>query len=60
MTPKIKVTDVGYLVPTTEEVNNGTWDMLDQAYGGNLSRVQGTPQYQLNTSWTAVIVKRLL
>ena len=55
MIPKIKVTNVGYVVPTTEEVNNGTWDMLDQAYGGNLSRVQGTPQYQLNTSWTAVI-----
>ncbi|WP_416053686.1 hypothetical protein, partial [Escherichia coli] len=55
MIPKIEITDVGYSVPDTEQINNGTWEMIDDSFGGNVSRVQGSPQYQLNTSWTAVI-----
>lgn len=55
MIPKIEITDVGYSVPDTESINNGTWEMIDDSFGGNVSRVQGSPQYQLNTSWTAVI-----
>lgn len=55
MIPKIQLTDVGYVVPTTQEINNGEWQTLDSAMGGNLSRVQGTPQYQLATSTTAMV-----
>lgn len=55
MIPKIQLTTVGYVVPTTEQINTGEWQVLDDAMGGNLSRVQGSPQYQLATSTTAII-----
>jgi len=55
MIPKIQLTDVGYIVPTTEQINAGEWQVLDSAMGGDLSRVQGTPQYQLATSTTAIV-----
>lgn len=55
MIPEIQITDVGYLVPTTEEINTGVWQVLDDAMGGDLSRVQGSPQYQLATSFTAIV-----
>lgn len=55
MIPKIQITDVGYVVPTTQEINDGVWSMLEDAYGTDLSRVQGSPQYQIATSFTAII-----
>lgn len=55
MIPKIEITDVGYVAPTTQEINDGVWQMIDAAFGGNVSRVQGTVQYQFATSWTAMI-----
>lgn len=55
MIPKIEITDVGYVVPTTQEINAGVWQTFDEALGGNLSRVQGSPQYQLVTSFTAIV-----
>lgn len=55
MIPKIEITEVGYSVPTTQQINDGVWQMLDDAFGGNLSRVQGTVQYQLATSFTAMV-----
>lgn len=55
MIPKIEITEVGYDVPTTQEINDGDWVRYDDAFGGNLSRVQGSPQYQLVTSETAII-----
>lgn len=55
MIPEIKLTEVGYLVPTTQEINTGVWQVLNDAMGGNLSQVQGSPQYQLATSFTAII-----
>lgn len=55
MIPRIELTTVGYVVPTTEEINIGVWQVLDEALGGNLSRVQGSPQYQLATSFTAIV-----
>lgn len=55
MIPKIQLTDVGYVVPTTQEINNGEWQLLDSAMGGNLSRVQGSPQYQIAISTTAMV-----
>ena len=55
MIPKIEITDVGYIAPTTQEINDGLWQMVEAAFGGNVSRVQGTVQYQFVTSWTAMI-----
>lgn len=55
MIPKIEITEVGYDVPTTQEINDGDWIRYDDAFGGNLSRVQGSPQYQLVTSETAMV-----
>lgn len=55
MIPKIQITDNGYIVPTTQEINVGVWQVLREALGDNISQVQGTPQYQLATSWTAII-----
>lgn len=55
MIPEITITDNGYSVPTTEQINAGVWTVLRGALGDNLSQVQGTPQYQLATSFTAII-----
>lgn len=55
MIPKIQITDAGYIVPTTEEINVGVWRVLRDTFGENISQVQGTPQYQLATSITAII-----
>jgi hypothetical protein len=55
MIPKIEITDEGIIAPTTEQINTGTWTQWDSDLGGNLSRVQGSPQYQLITSETAII-----
>lgn len=55
MIPQIQITDDGYLAPTTQEINDGDWQRYDDAYGGDLSRAQGTPQYQIITSETAII-----
>lgn len=55
MITKIEITDKGIIAPTTEQINSGTWEQWDSDLGGNLSRVQGSPQYQLITSETAVI-----
>lgn len=55
MIPKITFTQNGYVVPTTQEINDGVWSMLDNAMGGNLSRVQGSFQYQLVNSITASV-----
>lgn len=55
MIPEITITDKGYSVPTTEQINAGVWTVLRGALGDNLSQVQGTPQYQLATSFTAFI-----
>lgn len=58
MIPEIKITDKGYSVPTTEQVNAGVWSVLKGALGDNLSMVQGTPQYQLATVFTAIITDK--
>ena len=58
MIPDLQITDRGYIVPTTAEVNAGVWEMLKGAFGSNISTVQGTPQYQLATSLTAIITDR--
>ena len=55
MIPKIEITEDGISVPTTQQINEGVWQFINYAFGGNVSRVQGTPQYQLATSWTATI-----
>lgn len=55
MIPKIEITERGYRVPTTEDINSGVWRVLQSALGDNVSKVQGTPQYQLATSFTAII-----
>lgn len=55
MIPKIEITDVGCVAPTTQEINTGVWQVFDESAGGNLSRVQGTLQYQWTTSETAII-----
>lgn len=55
MIPEIQITDIGYIVPTTEQINAGAWQLLDTSMGGNLSRVQGTFQHQLVTSITAMV-----
>lgn len=55
MIPKIEITEVGYTAPTTQQINNGVWSVWDGALGGNLSRVQGSPQYQITTSETAIV-----
>lgn len=55
MIPKLEITDVGYIAPTTQQINTGVWDDWNSALGGVLSRVQGSPQYQLTTSETAII-----
>lgn len=55
MIPKIEITEAGYIVPTTQEINVGVWQMLREALGDNISQVQGTPQYQLATSFTAMV-----
>ena len=55
MIPKIEITDVGYNVPTTQAINQGVWQVLQGAFGSNISQVQGTPQYQLATAFTAII-----
>ena len=58
MIPEITITDKGYSVPTTEQVNAGVWSVLKSALGDNLSMVQGTPQYQLATVLTAIITDK--
>lgn len=58
MIPEITITDKGYSVPTTEQVNAGVWSVLKGALGDNLSMVQGTPQYQLATVLTAIITDK--
>ena len=55
MIPKIEITNVGYKVPTTEQINAGVWSVLKSALGESISTVQGTPQYQLATSLTAIV-----
>lgn len=55
MIPKIQITDVGYVVPTTQQINDGAWQIIEASLGGNASRVQGSPQYQLATSITAIV-----
>lgn len=58
MIPKLQITEKGYLAPTTKEINAGVWRMLQDVMGENLSTVQGTVQYQLATSITAIIKDR--
>lgn len=58
MIPPLQITDVGYSVPTTEQVNAGVWQVLKGALGDNLSTVQGTPQYQLANVLTSIITDR--
>lgn len=55
MIPKIQITENGYIVPTTQQINEGVWGVLRSALGEDLSMVQGTPQYQLATSLTAIV-----
>ena len=55
MIPKIQITENGYIVPTTEEIFEGVWSEIQTIFGQSISRVQGNPQYQLATSWTATI-----
>lgn len=55
MIPKIEITDEGYKVPTTEQINTGVWDLLKSTFGADISTVQGTPQYQLATSLTGIV-----
>jgi hypothetical protein len=58
MIPPLEITENGYSVPTTEQVNAGVWQMLKDSLGANLSTVQGTPQYQLANSITAIVTDR--
>lgn len=53
--PKIEITDIGINAPTVEQINTGVWQTLQSALGDNVSQVQGTVQYQLATSFTAMI-----
>ena len=55
MIPKIEITPQGYIVPTTQDINVGVWQLLREALGDNLSQVQGTAQHQLATSFTAMV-----
>lgn len=55
MIPKLQITDVGIIAPTTQEINDGVWQVFSDALGGNISKAQGSPQYQLVTSFTAIV-----
>lgn len=55
MIPKLQITLNGYIAPTTEQINLGVWRDWESALGGNLSKAQGAPQYQIITSETAII-----
>lgn len=54
--PQIQFTPQGLVIPTTQEVYAGVWNMINGAFGGNLDPDLSTPQGQLATSLTAAIV----
>ena len=53
--PKIEITDIGINAPSVDQINTGVWQTLQAALGDNISQVQGTVQYQLATSFTAMV-----
>lgn len=53
--PNITITNQGVIAPSTQDVLNGVWAMLRDAFGENLVQADDTPQGQLATSFTAFI-----
>lgn len=58
MIPSIQFTDAGMVVPTREEVTAGLWEIMRTAFGSDLNIDARTPQGQMVTSLTAVILDR--
>lgn len=58
MIPSIQFTDAGIVVPTRAEISEGLWEIMRDAFGSNLNEDARTPQGQLVTSLTAVILDR--
>lgn len=55
LTPSVKVTDLGALVPDSAEILSGRLDDFSAAFGGNMSRQPTTPQGQIAISDTAIL-----
>lgn len=53
--PSITITNQGIIAPSTQDVLNGVWAMLRDAFGEALVQSDDTPQGQLATSFTAFI-----
>lgn len=56
--PQLQVTPNGYLAPTRTEYQDGLWQMLRDAFGQDLNRDERTPQGQLVTSLTAILMDK--
>lgn len=58
MIPTITITDQGIIAPTSQQVQQGLWQMFVDAFGTDLNQTDNTPQGQLVTSLTAILRDR--
>lgn len=55
MIPKLEITPQGIITPTSQEVIEGLWSLMKDAFGENLNVSMDTPQGQLVTTLAAII-----
>lgn len=58
MIPSVEITDKGLIAPSREDISAGLWAMFTNAFGSDLSQDARTPQGQLVTSLTALLIDR--
>lgn len=56
--PRATITSTGISVPSTDDVKAGMWQLLQTAFGSNLTQTENTPQGQLAVTQTAVLQDR--
>lgn len=56
MIPALQITKNGIIAPTTQEVIAGMWELMKSIFGDKLTQEMATPQGQLVTTLSAIIV----
>ncbi|WP_387690761.1 baseplate J/gp47 family protein [Photorhabdus sp. RM71S] len=55
MIPALRITQKGILTPSTQEVIDGLWQLMQECFGDKINKSMDTPQGQLVTALTAII-----
>ncbi|TNH43743.1 baseplate J/gp47 family protein [Photorhabdus luminescens] len=55
MIPALRITQKGILTPSTQEVIDGLWQLMQECFGDKINKSMDTPQGQLVTTLTAII-----